>query len=347
MRVRIGSMLSSAVHLLATRIFDRHGLHSVRATRSLIDYIENFDPDIIHLHNIHGYYLHYPTLMQWLRGAGKKVVWTLHDCWPFTGHCAFPVSASCTRFTDGCHNCPLRRQYPSTWLFDRSESNFRQKKQSFSGLTDVTLVPVSEWIDDMLRGSFMNYLPRRIVRNGISLDDFRPIGPKSSEPLVLGVASKWDERKGLQDFVRLRAGLPPHWRIRLIGLTPKQIRRLRGTGIESIGRINDPEELARNYTSATVFVNPTKGEGDPITKMEALACGTPVVTYDAGGAKERIEEGAGVIVPRGNFDMLLHAVLNCRSDAAFCREIAEKAFDMRKNLEGYFELYTELSGKKA
>lgn len=345
MRVRIGDMPSAAIHLLATRLFDRHGLHSVLATRSLISYIERFDPDIIHLHNIHGYYLHYPTLMQWLRGAGKPVVWTLHDCWPFTGHCAFPVSANCTRYMEGCYDCPLRRQYPSTWFVDRSRANYRQKRQAFSGLTGVMVVPVGEWIADTLRGSFMSYLPHSIVRNGINLDDFRPIGTKSATPLVLGVASKWDDRKGLNDFIRLREKLPEQWRIRLIGLTPRQIRNL-PQGIEGVGRINDPEELARNYSAATVFVNPTKGEGDPITKMEALACGTPVVTYDAGGAKEGIEEGAGIVVPHGNFDRLVEAVMNCHCDPAFCRGIAEKSFDMRTNLEGYFKLYAELSGIK-
>ena len=344
----LSDAFSTGVHWAATRLCDRHGLHSRAATRRLIAKAETFAPDVIHLHNIHGYYLHYPTLFDWLRGSGCPVVWTLHDCWPLTGHCAF--FRNCERWRSGCHKCPLLRTYPASLLADRSKANHKLKRNTFAKLQRCTIVPVSDWLDKVAGQSLLGHYPRRVIRNGIDLGIFRPCAPKppSDSPLVLGVASHWDERKGLKDFRALRQMLPAHWRMRLIGLDSRQRKRL-SPDIEGLGRINSAAELARHYSEATVFVNPTQAEGDPLTKMEALACGTPVVTYDSGGAAEGLTPETGTAVGKDCVDALTRETERCATghySAKACRELAEKRFDMRRNLSGYFDLYAELHADK-
>jgi len=345
--MRIGSYASMAIHLAATRIADRHGLHSRPATLKLIHEAEALNPDIIHLHNIHGYYLHIPTLFGWLRGTGRPVVWTLHDCWTMTGHCSFFSTADCARWRTGCHDCPLRSQYPASLLFDRSEANYALKRRLFTSVPQLTLVSVSQWLDSVVAQSFMRDVPRCVIPNGIDLTTFRPCAPKAPghSPLLLGVASQWDSRKGLDTFMWLRTQLPAHWRIRLIGLRKAQIRQL-PDGIEGLLHISNAAELARHYSEATVFANPSLAEANNITKMEALACGTPVVTYAAGGAAEGINPGTGIAVAPGDGGALAAAVATAANGsftAENCREAAISNYDMNLTLAGYFRLYEKLS----
>ena len=342
--ISIGNKADTAVHWAATRLADRHGLHSRHATRRFITAAERLDPDIIHLHNIHGYYLHYPTLFEWLRGTGKPVVWTLHDCWSLTGHCAFFNAASCERWLTECHHCPLRGEYPASWLADRSAANHAIKRKVFTSMTDMTLVCVGRWLDSVVARSYLGHLPRRVIGNGIDTALFHPCAPKASAPLILGVASHWEPRKGLDTFLRLRRELPDSWRMRLIGLDDKQRKQMPG-GIEAFGRTGSVRELAAHYSEASVFVNASLAEGNCVTKMEALACGTPVVTYDAGGAGEDIPSDAGAVVAPGRFDLLRDAVqaAACGAySAEACRAAAIAHFDMHTTLENYFNLYTDL-----
>ena len=340
--IRIGNRLDFALHVGATRLLDRHGLHSRRATEAFIRRAESLNPDIIHLHNIHGYYLHYPTLFQWLRTAGNPIVWTLHDCWPITGHCAFFSEADCWRWRSTCGNCPLRRSYPASWMADRSAASLNDRQKAFSGIPNLTIVAVSHWLDSIVAESYLSQYPRVVIPNGIDTTVFRPSAPKSSRQLILGVASRWDSRKGLDHFVALRRLLPPEWHIRLIGLTPAAIRRL-PEGIEGLPPIADPETLAAHYSRATVFVCPTRGEANNMTKMEALACGTPVVTYDSGGAAEGISPATGAVVSTPSPEALAQAILNLPPiDSKTCRETAVRTFSASRNLGSYFSLYRSM-----
>lgn len=346
--MRVGGRIDFAVHALATRLADRHGLHSRAATLRFIAEAERLDPHIVHLHNIHGYYLHLPTLADWLRGAGRPVVWTLHDCWALTGHCAFFNACDCTRWQTQCHHCPMRRSYPASWLLDRSAANHRLKKRLFATLPGLTIVCVSRWLDSVVAQSYLRDIPRRVIPNGIDTSVFHPCAPKApaDAPLLLGVASHWDERKGLADFVRLRTDLPAHWRIRLIGLTQAQIRSL-PQGIEGMGRIASAGHLAAHYSEATVFANATKAESSCMTKMEALACGTPVVTYAAGGGAEGVPPEVGAAVAPGDYGALKRAVKDSpsRYNPDACRAAALRNFDMQRNLYAYFDLYETLASK--
>ena len=142
-------------HALISRLLDNHGLNSNKATRKLIDRIRDIKPDIVHLHNIHGYFLNYALLFDFLKDAGIPIVWTLHDCWTFTGHCAHFIFIGCDKWKVGCKHCPQKLSYPTSWLCDRSHRNYKIKKMVYTSIPNLILVPVSDWLAGLLRFSFM------------------------------------------------------------------------------------------------------------------------------------------------------------------------------------------------
>ena len=353
---RIGTKTDIYGHLLQTRFFDKHGLASKQATRQLVAYIDKIAPDIIHLHNIHGYYLNYPILFDYLSQIGVPVVWTLHDCWTFTGHCAHYDYAKCERWKMECYNCPQKKSYPASLMLDRSQKNFRNKKFYFTSLQNLTLVPVSNWLEGEVRKSFLKNFPVETIHNGINLDVFRPtfvrketlgLGDKF---VILGVASVWTSRKGLGDFICLRKILPDIYAIILIGLNKKQIKQL-PAGIIGISRTNNVQELADYYSLADVFVNPTWEDNFPTTNLEALACGTPVITYRTGGSVEAVTPNTGFIVEQGDMEGLVVALSAIRAKGNeyytnACRSIAESRFGKSAAYEKYLSLYHRLINRE-
>lgn len=346
--IRIGSDFDMRMHGIQNRLFDNHGLVSKNATKLFIDKIKEINPDIIHLHNIHGYFINYELLFNYLKEWGGPVVWTLHDCWPFTGHCAYYTYANCNRWQTQCYNCPQSKSYPSSLLLDKSETNFRKKREAFLGLQNMTLVPVSEWLKRELSKSFLKEYPTLTIHNGIDTDVFRPtttIKKDNNSHTLLGVASVWDKRKGLDEFVHLRRSLPPNYTITLIGLSNRQISKL-PDGITGIQRTENLTELAHLYSEATVFVNPTLEDNFPTTNLEALACGTPVITYNTGGSPESIDNKTGIIVPYKDRDSLVEAIRYAcekeRFSSVDCRNIAETKFNKQKAFMKYINLYNSL-----
>ncbi len=344
--MQVGSRAGMALHLAATRLADRHGLHSRPATRSFLRRAEAFAPDVVHLHNIHGYYLHLPTLFDWLCATGVPVVWTLHDCWAMTGHCAFFPPQGCNAWVGGCHACPAPGSYPACLGISRSAANYRLKQRLFTSLPRLVLAPVSSWLDGVVERSFLAPLPRTVVGNGIDLDTFRPepaLRAPAAGPLLLGVASRWDSRKGFDHFLQLRQLLPQQWRIRLIGLDAGRLRAL-PAGIEGLPRIASAQELRHHYAEATVFANPSVAEGNNITKMEALACGTPVVTFRSGGAAEGLSPAIGATVAPGDVRAMARAIEASPGafDPAACRDAACRLFDQNKMFNQYLDIYNSL-----
>lgn len=326
-------------------LMDRHGLGSARATRRLIDYVRReVRPDIVHLHNIHGYYLNYPLLFEYLREADVPVVWTLHDCWAFTGHCSNSDAIGCERWQEGCGKCPGTGTYPKA-LVDRSRANFALKQRLFTALGDrLTLVPVSEFLAAKVRKSMLGNCNIQVIHNGIDLDVFRPSAPKAARQTVLGAAAPWMKEKGLYDFYELRKLLPrEEWDIVLVGLKPKEIAAL-PAGIRGLERTEDTAELARLYSAATVFVNPTHQDNYPTVDLEAMACGTPVAAYRTGGVAEAIVPGVGVTVERGDVRGLAEGVRRVATEctSAGCRAHAEACFDAKRCFEAYFRLYEKV-----
>lgn len=343
--VRIGNDCDILMHGVATRLFDSHGRASSKATRNLIKRIEEISPDIIHLHNIHGYYLNYQELFAYLGRAKVPVVWTLHDCWAFTGHCAYFEMADCQRWIDGCHDCPLKNIYPGSVLCDRSSSNYTLKKEVFTSLDNLHIVTVSSWLKKMVDRSFLNRYPNYVIYNGIDVPD-NGHKPTAREKLVLGAASKWDVNKGIEYFVELRKRLPLDYRMVLIGLSASQIRSL-PSGIEGLRRINERRVLNDWFSRASVFVNPSQSETLSVANLEAQACGTPVVSFNRGGMSETITPKTGILVEAGDIYRLALAVRSVvERPSSFvpedCRAHVGREFSKHINYNRYVDLYESI-----
>lgn len=348
--IRIGSRLSLMWHLIQTRLFDRHGRGSKCATKKLIRQIEKIKPDIIHLHNIHGYYINYPILFNYLNSSDIPVVWTLHDCWAFTGHCAHFIKADCYKWKTECHRCVLKSNYPKAYC-SNARANFKLKQQLFSKV-NATIVPVSNWLTNFVGESLLKDKARIVIHNGINIDIFKPIAHKSQERInILGVSSMWDNSKGLGDFYKLREVLDAEkYTITIIGLTKQQIDTL-PKGIVGVERTNSAEELVQAYNVADIFVNPTYADTFPTTNLEAIACGTPVITYRTGGCPEAITPDTGIVVEQGDIKGIAQAIETiCAKGKGYyrdaCRKYAVENFDKKRCFEKYIALYDDLLTKK-
>lgn len=351
--IKIGSKVDRNLHGLKTRLFDKHGFGSSIPTRNLVTSINKIDPDLIHLHNIHGYYLHIGILFNFLIEINKPVIWTLHDCWPFTGHCAHFQDVNCEKWKTQCHHCPLTGGYPASWFFDNSFNNYNNKKRIFTGLKNLTIVSPSQWLKDHLLESFLSDYEIRVINNGIDLEKFKPNKLEEVQnkyhlykPYILGVANVWTRKKGLNDFTKLRALLDRRMDIVLLGLNKTQIRYL-PDGMTGLTRTENTEELAALYSGADAFVNPTYVDNFPSVNIEALACGTPVITYKTGGSPEAIDDNTGIIVEKGDILGLkdaISAILSSedRYTPERCRNRAEKYFSSEKMCRDYLNLYEQV-----
>lgn len=351
--IKIGNSVDRNLHGLGTRMLDRHGFGSSISTKILVDKIRKIDPDLIHLHNIHGYYLHIGVLFDFLKSLNKPVIWTLHDCWPFTGHCSHFQDVNCEKWKSQCHHCPLTGGYPTSWSIDNSYSNYIKKKKLFTGLQHLVIVSPSEWLAENLRNSFLSSYEIKVINNGTDLEKFRPINSDGirnkynlSKKYILGVANIWNRKKGLNDFIKLRVLLDRDTEIVLVGLSNSQIRSL-PEGIRGLTRTESTEELAAMYSGAEAFVNPTYVDNFPSVNIEALACGTPVVTYKTGGSPEAIDEKTGFVLNKGDIRGLAETLnwLLAEHTKAYsreCRARAEKLYDSKDMASRYLSLYQSL-----
>ncbi len=303
--VAIGGKWDCQLHALRNRILDDHGFGSAAATRKFLAWVKEYDPDVIWLHNIHGYYIHIGLLFAYLKTCGKKIIWTLHDCWAFTGHCAYFDFARCGKWKTGCHHCPQKGSYPASLGLDNSPSNFRRKQELFTGIPDLTLTVPSHWLEKRVKQSFLKDYPVEVIYNAIdraifkrSPGDFRAEHGLEGKKIILGVASVWDARKGLKDFLELAPMLDDRYQIVLIGLTQKQIEGL-PENILGLPRTNSLTQLAQAYTAADVFVNPSTEETFGMTAMEARCCGTEAVVYQDTACEEIVNTFGGIAVPWG------------------------------------------------
>lgn len=343
---RIGSDLQVKIHGVLSRITDRQGFYGTSATKKLIEKIKDYNPDIIHLHNIHGYYLNVAVLLKFLKEYNKPIVWTLHDCWAFTGHCAYFSFHGCEKWKTECNNCPLKKDYPTSLVMDKSKKNYKQKKELFTKPENITFVTPSEWLKDLTEKSFLGKYPVKVINNGIDLAKFKPTESDFREKnnlqdkfIILGVASVWEERKGLKDFIKLNEMLSENEKIVLVGLDDNQLATL-PESIVGIKRTNSIEELAEIYSAADVFVNPTYEDNYPTTNLEAISCGTPVVTYITGGSPESVFEGNGFSVPQGDVKGVYDAIQKVDG----CKTPTKDFFDASKRYKEYVDLYKEILG---
>lgn len=348
--IRIESQIGIYSHVVLTRLFDNHGFGSKRATQLFVERIKSLDLDIVHIHNIHGYYINVEVLFKYLKRQQKPVVWTLHDCWAFTGHCTFFDDVECDRWRNECHNCPQWRNYPSSVLFDNSKRNYQRKKTIFNSLDGMILVTPSKWLAGKVSESFLSKYPVKVIYNGIDLDVFKPVKSIFRERnnlvdkvILLGVANVWDSRKGLEDFIELSKHLTDDYRIILVGLTDKQMRNL-PANIIGIKRTNDINELASIYSTADLFLNLSVEETMGLTTVEALACGTPAVVYNCTALPEVIDESSGIVVEKRNLRDIIHTIdsgFYTRFKKEDCIRRAMK-FDQKRMFCDYIELYSSI-----
>lgn len=311
--VRIGNDLDFKIHGAINRVFDNHGFCSEAATRRFLRQVREYDPDVIWLHNIHGYYIHVGLLFEYLRHCGKKIIWTLHDCWAFTGHCAYFDFVGCGKWKTGCKECPQKKKYPASLVFDNSAENYASKKYHFTGIPDLTITVPSHWLAERVKASFLGEYPVEVIYNTVNRDvfkptpsDFRKKHDLENRIMLLGVANIWEERKGLKDFVYLARHLDDRYRIVLVGLTAEQSKDLPDNVI-SIARTDNIQQLVEIYSAADWYVNPSVEETFGMTTLEALYCGTQSIVYEDTACEEIVRQFGGIAVPRGG-ESLLQAI---------------------------------------
>lgn len=353
--IRIGGKADSAWHLLSSRLFDCQGLCSRRATKKLVEQIKQLKPDLIHLHNIHGYYLNYKVLFDYLKQAEIPIIWTLHDCWAFTGHCAHFSYAQCEKWRKECKKCPLKGEYPSSLLHDRSRKNFLCKKSLFSSIENMAVVSVSKWLDSMVAASFLADKQRHVIYNGIDVEVFSPASDVNelrerynlyNKKVLIGVASVWDKYKGFDDYLRLYEMLPDNIQLIMVGLSEKQLDTL-PEGIIGIRRTQNIDELVKLYSLADIVLNLSYQETFGLTTVEGFACGTPSIVYNKTASPELVDDSCGMIVDSGNINMLLEAIYEiiAKGKAYYstaCRKHAIALYNKDDRYNDYIKLYEKL-----
>lgn len=345
------SKLDVYEHFAEHRLIDNDGLASRNSTKKAIRKINEIQPDIILLHNIHDHWLNYEQLFEYLSCIGKPVIWTQHDCWSYTGGCGYYSLRGCVQWKTECQKCPMKRG--ALPLVERTKIHFEKKRRLFNAIKNLTLVPVSYWLEGELRQSFLKEHKIRTIYNGVNTSLFKPCGAAAKErygigdkKLLVGAATVWSERKGLNDYVALSKILPQDIIVLLIGLSSREIKCL-PNGIIGLQRTQNIEELAAIYSAADIVLNLSYEETFGLTTVEGLACGTPGVVYNCAASPELIIQETGLVVEKGNITGVAKAVNEILSNGkAFytekCRERAVTLFNKDDRFADYINLYEEL-----
>lgn len=349
---RIGTFNSRRVNVALARITGFNGCFAWFETYKLLKKIDEFKPDIIHLHSLHNSYINLPMLFSYIKKHNVPTVWTLHDCWAFTGQCPHFTMVKCDKWKAGCYGCPQYKEYPAS-LYDNTKKMWQLKKKWFSGVKNMTIVTPSEWLAGLARESYLKQYPIEVINNGIDLNVFKPThsnfrkqyGIPGDKYIVLGVSFAWGYRKGLDCFVEMAEKLGEQYQIVLVG-TDDEIDKNLPHNIISIHRTQNQKELAEIYSAADVFVMPTREENYPTVNMEAIACGTPVVTFDTGGSPEMLDDKTGIVVEANDIEATKKAIKDiCEKKRCNDEEYIvaySKNFDMKKRFAEYIELYANV-----
>ena len=347
--VRIGNGLDLYLHALRARLSDASGFGSRKATETFLGWVKEYDPDLIHLHNLHGYYLNVEVLFDYLKQSGKKVIWTLHDSWAFSGHSGTCDASGCTRWKEGCYDCPMRKEYPKSFA-DHSQANWKRKKELFSGVKDLSIVVPTKQMKQNVLQSFLKEYECSIIPNGIDLNVFRPVQSDfrkryglNGMQMILAAASTWNKAKGLDDLMKLAKMLDEDQKLVILGLDEKQRKEMPGTVI-ALPLIDDTEELAKIYSSADLFVNPTYSDLYPSVNLEAQACGTPVACYNSGGCSETLYQGS-YLVNKGDIEAMRGIIVSCKGKNKDFDHLQLLSSDRNRCAEKYIRMYKEATGQ--
>ena len=343
--IKYGDFVYDKLQAVKSRILGNYGFNSYLATRWLIKKLDKINPSIVHIHNIHGHNCHFGELFRYLKKKNIKVFYTFHDCWAFTGYCPHFAMSGCDNWKDGCGNCKLKKNY--SWFFDNSEKNLERKRKALEGV-DLTVVSPSRWLADLIGESFLAKHPVKVINSGIDLGVFKPTQSSFRETyklqdkkIVLGVAIGWGKEKGLDVFIRLANTLPQEYKVVLIG-TDEGVDSSLPENILSVHRTQNQKQLAEIYTAADVFVNPTREDTFPTVNMEALACGTPVVTFKTGGSPEILDSTCGLVVECDDVIALETEIVRVCKEMPYSKEAClnrAKDFNQNERFKEYLELY--------
>lgn len=344
---KINSRFDTYLNVLHTRLTDKDGFGTKKPTLKLLDVIENYKPDLIQLHNLHGYYINIKLLFEYLAERKIPVIWTLHDEWSYTGHC--PYTLDCDKWKTGCHNCVQRGHHPKSLFVDNSVWNYKEKRRLFQAVDNLSFVTPSSWLGDRLKQSFLKEKDVYVIHNGINTSTFKPIKSEFKKKynienkfMLLGVSSGWYETKGLKDFITLSEKLSEKFVVVIVGNTDMELPE----NIIHISHTDSVDELAEIYSAADVFVNPTTSDNFPTVNIEALACGTPIITYDTGGSPEAIDNTCGIVVKQNDVDEIIRILnnfdkYNISGENARMRSLD---FDENKKYKEYIDLYEKKIG---
>lgn len=351
---KIGNPVSFWIHVVINTAFDRQGYGSYFVTRKIVERLRREKPDIIHLHNLHGYYLNLPLLFNYLvKEYEGKLYWTFHDCWPITGHCAHFSAIGCNKWKDGCNKCPNKMVYPVSLFFDASAQNYENKRRMFCSLKNLTIITPSEWMAGWVRKSYLGHFPIKVIHNGIDLNIFSYTEPEkeivdrykinTGKKIILGVAGIWSKYKGLDDFISLAKILPAEYQIVLVGLSKIQIHGLLDNMI-GIEKTENVKELVMIYSLAHIFVNPSLEESFSLVTVEAIACGTPVITLDTSAVKELVCEENGIVLNKHEPEDYIHAIKRLEQRKLSREGIRETAlkYDAQFYVERVIRLYEQM-----
>ena len=347
---RTAGSLEYYAHNVLSRLTDHAGLYSRAVTRRMIREIKTFQPDLIHLHTLHGFYVNYEMLFRFLKGSGIPVVWTLHDCWPFTGHRTHFSQIKCTQWQTECQDCRLLRRYLHCYGKGDVRRNFRRKKDAFTGVKNPVITTPSQWLASQVALSFLRDYPRMVIPNGIDRTVFRPQASDlwksyrlEDKKIVLGVASTWSAQKGLPGLLALADRLGADYQVVLIGLTAQQLPHV-PPNVLGLPRTANQTELAQWYTVADVFVNPTYEDTFPTVDMEAQSCGAPAAVYETDGCPETLVTGNSVLTAQGDLDGLEHAVRDVVRRGVRVAPCETERFDKEWTYGEYIRLYERMCG---
>lgn len=339
-------------HYVLSRVLDRHGLGSCAATKKLIRRIEKVRPDVVHIHNLHGYYANYKLLFQYLAKKGIPTVITMHDFWLMTGHCAY-INKSCSKWEVGCGHCPRLREYPASF-FDRTRKNWVLKKSLFDAFDKdkLVLVPVSHWLEGFAKQSLLSERKFQVIQNGVDTKVFQPYQGEHSElwkkvdwnkHTIISVADKWTEANGFYDIIALSRLLPVDMQIVMVGLNEQQMEGL-PDNIVGIGHTSNVQQLVELYSSADVLFNSSTEVTFGLVTAEAMACGTPAIVFKGTAGEEIVNPQTGFTIEK--IEEIPELVYACREKSdtynVNCRERVVEYFDSVKQYSKYIELYENI-----
>lgn len=339
-------------HYALSRVFDRHGLGSCTPTRQLIEQVEEIKPDVVHIHNIHGYYANYKILFRYLAEKGIPTVMTMHDFWLMTGHCAY-INKSCDKWETGCGHCPRLKEYPAAFL-DRTKKNWALKKELFEGFDKdkLVIVPVSYWLERFAKRSLLHNCNFKVIQNGVDVKLFQPYQGEHSElwkkidwskHTIITVADRWTDANGFHDIMALSRMLPEYMQIVMVGLNDQQLQGL-PEKIVGIEHTDNVKQLIELYTSADVLFNSSTEVTFGLVTAEAMACGTPAIVFKNTAGEEIINEETGFAIT--DIKEIPALVSKCKENAntykVDCRKRIVENFDSVKQYSKYVTLYNEL-----